>query len=93
MSRTRLEQVISEFKLYRDEAKSLASEEIIEFDAKRCQCANQGKERAISQLHIRVRIEGSHECANKLASLFIEENLKLREQTAQGTTEFSRHRV
>ena len=41
MSRTRLEQIISEFKLYSKEAKSLALEEIVELMRKDIQCGNQ----------------------------------------------------
>ena len=88
MSRTRLEQIIAEFKLYQKEAKTLTMEEIVE----------------LMRSDIRVEIRGSQGyftisyisgdprivtlVTNKLASLFIEENLKLREQQAQGTSEF-----
>lgn len=88
MSRTRLEQIIAEFKLYQSEAKTLTMEEIVE----------------LMRSDIRVEIRGSQGyftisyisrdprivtlVTNKLASLFIEENLKLREQQAQGTSEF-----
>lgn len=88
MSRTRLEQIIGEFKLYQKEAKTITVEEIVE----------------LMRSDIRVDIRGSQGyftisymgrdprivtlVTNKLASLFIEENLKLREQQAQGTSEF-----
>ncbi len=88
MSRTRLEQVIAELKLYSVEAKSLSQEEIIEFMRKNIQVEIKGKEGffAISYIGGDPRIVAM--VANKLASLFIEENLKLREQQAQGTSDF-----
>jgi len=88
MSRTRLEQVISEFKLYRGEAKSLAPEEIIELMRKDTTVNIRGREGyfTISYTGKDPRIVTL--VTNKLASLFIEENLKLREQQAQGTTDF-----
>jgi polysaccharide chain length determinant protein (PEP-CTERM system associated) len=88
MSRTRLEQVISEFKLYSEEAKSLSQEEIIELMRKDIQVEIKGKEGyfTISYTGKDPRIVTM--VTNKLASLFIEENLKLREQQAQGTSDF-----
>ena len=44
MSRTRLELVIAEFKLYPEEAKSLSQEEIIELMRKNIQVEIKGKE-------------------------------------------------
>jgi polysaccharide chain length determinant protein (PEP-CTERM system associated) len=88
MSRTRLEQVISEFKLYSEEARSLSQEEIIELMRKDIQVELKGKEGffTISYTGKDPRIVTM--VTNKLASLFIEENLKLREQQAQGTSDF-----
>jgi polysaccharide chain length determinant protein (PEP-CTERM system associated) len=87
MSRTRLEQIISELKLYQEEARSSSLEGIVELMRK--------------DIQIEIRREGYFRIsyigkdpkivamvANKLASLFIEENLKVREQQAQGTSEF-----
>jgi polysaccharide chain length determinant protein (PEP-CTERM system associated) len=88
MSRTRLEQVIAEFKLYSEQAKSLSQEEIIELMRKNIQVEIKGKEGffMISYIGGDPRIVAM--VTNKLASLFIEENLKLREQQAQGTSDF-----
>jgi polysaccharide chain length determinant protein (PEP-CTERM system associated) len=91
MSRTRLEQVINEFGLYKDENKNLSREEVVE----------------LMQKNIKVELPTTRDekgyftigyvgkdpnivtaIANRLASLFIEENLRLREQQAVGTTEF-----
>ena len=88
MSRTRLEQVISEFKLYSEEAKSLSGEEIVELMRKNVQVEIKGKEGYFTISYIGKDPRIVTMVTNKLASLFIEENLKLREQQAQGTSEF-----
>jgi len=88
MSRTQLEKVISEFNLYAEEAKKLAGEEIIEVMRKNITVTIGGKEG-----YFAISYQGRDpvtvtKVTNRLASLFVEENLKLREQQAQGTTEF-----
>ena len=88
MSRTRLEQVVSEFKLYQGEAKSLAPEEIVESMRKDIKVDIRGREGYFTISYIGKNPRVVTMVTNKLASLFIEENLKLREQQAQGTTEF-----
>ena len=88
MSRTRLEQVIQEFKLYSEEAKSLSLEEIVESMRKNIQVEIRGKEGYFTISYIGKDPKTVTMVTNKLASLFIEENLKLREQQAQGTSEF-----
>ena len=86
MSRTRLEQVIQEFKLYSEEAKSLSLEEIVESMRKNIQVEIRGKEGYFTISYIGKDPKTVTMVTNKLASLFIEENLKLREQQAQGTS-------
>ncbi len=88
MSRTRLEQVISELRLYSEESKSKSSEEIVELMRKNIQVEIKGKEGYFTISYIGKDPRIVTTVANKLASLFIEENLKLREQQAQGTSEF-----
>jgi polysaccharide chain length determinant protein (PEP-CTERM system associated) len=88
MSRTRLEQVISEFKLYKEEAKSLSPEEVVELMRKDIQVEIRGREGYFTISYIGKDPRIVTLVTNKLASLFIEENLKLREQQAQGTSEF-----
>jgi len=94
MSRTRLEQVISEFKLYSEEAKSLSREEIIELMRKNIQVEIEGKEgRGGRESFFTISYIGKDpgvvaRVTNKLTSLFIEENLKLREEQSQGTSDF-----
>jgi len=88
MSRTRLELVIAEFKLYAVEAKSLSREEIIELMRKNVQVEIKGKEGYFTISYVGQDPKVVTMVTNKLASLFIEENLKLREQQAQGTSDF-----
>jgi polysaccharide chain length determinant protein (PEP-CTERM system associated) len=88
MSRTRLEQVVSEFKLYSEEAKSLSQEEVIESMRKNIEVELKGKEGFFTISYIGKDPKIVTMVTNKLASLFIEENLKLREQQAQGTSDF-----
>jgi polysaccharide chain length determinant protein (PEP-CTERM system associated) len=88
MSRTRLEQIISEFKLYQGEAKSVSLEEIVELMRKDIQIEIRGREGYFTVSYIGKDPKVVTLVTNKLASLFIEENLKLREQQAQGTTDF-----
>ncbi len=90
MSRTRLEMVIDEFNLYQEEAKSLGRGGIITLMQKKIEVQLPSRERegyfSISYIGKNPKVVA--QVTNKLASLFIEENLKLREQQAQGTTEF-----
>ena len=91
MSRTRLEQVISEYKLYPEKVKSSPMESVVESmraDIK-IDVPKNDKEKnhfAISYIGKDPRVVAS--VTAKLASLFIEENLKIREQQSEGTTEF-----
>jgi polysaccharide chain length determinant protein (PEP-CTERM system associated) len=91
MSRTRLEQIISEFGLYPKEAKSHSMEEIVELMRKNIQFEIPKKEKEKNYFTISYTGKDPKVVAmvtNKLASLFIEENLKFRELQAQGTSEF-----
>jgi len=88
MSRTRLEKVISELKLYPEEAKSKSLEEIVEMMRANIRVEIKGKEGYFIISYIGKNPRMVTMVTNKLASLFIEENLKLREMQAQGTTEF-----
>ena len=88
MSRTRLEQVISELKLFQEEARSSSLEGIVELMRKNIQVEIRGREGYFTISYVGKDPNVVTVVTNKLASLFIEENLKLREQQAQGTTEF-----
>ena len=91
MSRTRLEQIIEEYKLYEKQKKSLSKEEVVELMRKNIKVELPTKKE--EKGYFTISFIGSDPnmvttVANRLASLFIEENLKIREQQAAGTTEF-----
>ena len=88
MSRTRLEQIIAEFKLYQSEAKTLTMEEIVELMRSDIRVEIRGSQGYFTISYIAKDPRIVTLVTNKLSSLFIEENLKLREQQAQGTSEF-----
>jgi polysaccharide chain length determinant protein (PEP-CTERM system associated) len=88
MSRTRLEKIISEFNLYPQEGKKLSSEEIVELMRKDIIVTIGGKEGYFTLSYKGRDPDSVTKVTNRLASLFVEENLRLREQQAQGTTEF-----
>jgi len=88
MSRTRLEIIISQLKLYQGEVKSSSMEEIVELMRKNIRVDIKGKEGYFTISYQGKDPQTVTLVTNKLASLFIEENLKLREQQAQGTSEF-----
>jgi polysaccharide chain length determinant protein (PEP-CTERM system associated) len=92
MSRTRLEQVISEYKLYPQAVKSKPMEEVVEAMRKDIEInVPRGRDKERNSFTISFIAKDPRTAASvtaKLASLFVEENLKIREQQAQGTTEF-----
>ncbi len=88
LSRTKLEQIISELKLYEDEKVWLKQEEIIELMRKNTHVEIKGREGYFTISYTGKEPKVVTTVANRLASMFIEENLKFREQQAQGTTEF-----
>jgi polysaccharide chain length determinant protein (PEP-CTERM system associated) len=91
MSRTRLEKVILEYKLYPEKVLSLPMEAVVESMQKdiKIDVPNNPRDRN----HFTISYVGKDPTVvaavtNKLASLFVEENLKIREQQSVGTTEF-----
>lgn len=95
LSRTRLEKVIEEFNLYPDLRKKLPMEEVVETMRKSIEVKIQTglQKRDDSQNAFSISYEGRDPrtvmlVTNKLASLFIEENLKVRESQAERTSEF-----
>jgi len=94
LSRTRLEKVIEEFNLYPVERKKAPMEVLVEMMRKAIQVQVQGNPRdERSQNTFSISYEGNDPrtvmmVTNKLASLFIEENLKVRELRAESTSEF-----
>jgi polysaccharide chain length determinant protein (PEP-CTERM system associated) len=92
LSRTRLEQIIGELRLYQKEQKKLSREEVVALMQKdiKIELPKKKEEQkgyfSISYLGRDPNVVAT--VANRLASQFIEENLKIREQQAVGTTEF-----
>ena len=91
MSRTRLETIITEFRLYEKERKNLSKEEVVELMRKNIQVELPTKKDEKGSFTISFISNDPNTAmavANRLSSLFIEENLKIREKQASGTTEF-----
>src|SRR4030043_2190704 len=98
LSRTRLEKVIQEFNLYADLRKKAPMEVVVEKMAKAVQVniakgIQTGSRGERAKNAFTVSYEGEEPrnvmmVTNKLASLFIEENLKVRELQAEGTSNF-----
>jgi len=87
LSRTRLEKIIKEFNLYSEKINKLKMEEIVEIMRTKVDVK---VHRANAFL---ISFEGKEpktvmDVTNKLASMFIEENLKSRESRAEGTSHF-----
>jgi polysaccharide chain length determinant protein (PEP-CTERM system associated) len=87
LSRTRLERVIKEFNLYPDMLSKLHMEEIVDMMKGKIEVRVQ-RQNAFS-----ISFEGTEpgtvmQVTNKLALMFIEENLRSREARAEGTAEF-----
>jgi polysaccharide chain length determinant protein (PEP-CTERM system associated) len=91
MSRTRLETIMTEFRLYEKERKHLSKEEVVELMRKNIKVELPTKKDERGSFAISFISNDPNTAmavANRLSSLFIEENLKIREQQASGTTEF-----
>ncbi len=93
LSRTRLEKVIQEFNLYPEIRKARPLEEVIEIMRTAIDVRVQEPRRDATTNSFSVSYEGEEPkivmmVTNKLASLFIEENLRVRENRAEGTSEF-----
>ncbi|OGP74739.1 MAG: hypothetical protein A2W09_02760 [Deltaproteobacteria bacterium RBG_16_50_11] len=98
LSRTRLEKIIGEFNLYADIRKKRTMQEIVEIMRKAIEVKVQEQRREPTQSSFTISFEGEDPEAvmrvtNKLASMFIEENLKVRESQVEGTSEFLRREL
>ncbi|MEN6490129.1 MAG: XrtA system polysaccharide chain length determinant [Smithella sp.] len=96
MSRTRLEGIIGELHLYEKEKKRLSKDEIVALMRNNIRIELPTKKEAKGSFaisYISSDPDVATTVANRLASLFIEENLKIREQQAVGTTEFLANEV
>ena len=93
LSRTRLEKVIQEFNLFADDRNNVPMEVVIEKMRKAIEVKVQEERNERRQNSFTISFEGEEPrtvmmVTNKLASLFIEENLKLRELQAGETSDF-----
>jgi len=95
MSRTLLSKVVEEFKLYPDDVRSAGFEEVIEKMRESIKVETVGSSGARGKTVEAFSISFAHEdpmvamkVTAKLASLFIEENLRVREQFVEGASEF-----
>src|SRR3972149_135588 len=91
MSRTRLESIMKEFDLYKESKDKLTSDEVVDLMRGNIEVAVRGGTRNSSSFMIAYmgnNPETVMHVTSRLGSLFIEENLKVREQQAEGTTEF-----
>jgi polysaccharide chain length determinant protein (PEP-CTERM system associated) len=91
LSRTRLEQIISEFKLYPDRVKTQPMESLVVGMRKDIKIDFPKGEK--EKNHFTISYEGKDpqlvaSVTGRLAALFVEENMKIREQQAKGTTQF-----
>ncbi|MEW6327906.1 MAG: XrtA system polysaccharide chain length determinant [Thermodesulfobacteriota bacterium] len=91
LSRTRLEGVINQLNLYPDQRKDLPMEKIIEMMRNNISIELSSARRGATAFTLGFE-DGSPQTAalvaNTLASMFMEEHLKLREEHARGTSEF-----
>jgi len=96
LSRARLAQLIKQFDLYEDLRKDDASEDVLAAAMRKDIAINikgkgsQGETVAFEVSFTNPDPQKVMQVANTLASFYIEENLKVREQQALGTTEFLR---
>ncbi|MBN2332645.1 MAG: hypothetical protein JXO49_03875 [Deltaproteobacteria bacterium] len=92
MSRTRLKQIIDRFGLYREEVEKSAPEEIIDLMREKIDVSVNNRSHAgVNSFSISFQNPDPRmamQVTNGLASLYIEENLKLRERQARETSNF-----
>ncbi|HZC81154.1 MAG TPA: Wzz/FepE/Etk N-terminal domain-containing protein, partial [Nitrospiraceae bacterium] len=97
-SRTLLQKIIEEFGLYKDDLERKPWEDVIEDMRKDIKVTTVDDRLRRNIQAFTIAYEGNDpltvmKVTNKLASLFIEENLKVREQLVEGTTEFLEHEL
>src|SRR5712691_3677964 len=97
-SRTLLQKIIEEFGLYQDELKRKPLEDVIEDMRKDIKVTTIDDRLRRNIQAFTIAYEGNDpqtvmKVTNKLASLFIEENLRVREQLVEGTTKFLEHEL
>jgi len=99
LSATRLQRIIDSLNLYPEDRKKLAREDLINrmrADISVSVVSDFGGSQDLQAFRINYSGQNSRlvaQVTNELASLFIEENLKAREQQATGTTEFLQNQL
>lgn len=99
LSSTRLQKIIDSLNLYQKEKKTMAREDVITMMRSHISVSVVSDFGANQDLQaFRIGFSGKEprlvaQVANELASLFIDENLKAREQQATGTTEFLQNQL
>jgi polysaccharide biosynthesis transport protein len=99
LSATRLQKIIETDNLYPEERKKLAREDVIaRMRADINESIGNGGGAQQDLLSFRISYSGKDpqlvaQVTNQIAAMFIEENLKVREQQAMGTTEFLQHQM
>ena len=93
LSRTTLTKAMDELRLFEKERKKLSSEELFAMMRKRIEIdvvrgASRDSSEAFSLSFLHEQPNDAMHAAARLASLFIDENMKTREQQAVGTSEF-----
>ena len=98
LSSTRLQKIIDDFGLYAKEKKTLVQEEILEQMRRDISVTIEAQGTNNRPGAFRIGYQGNDpnlvaQVANRIANLYIEENLKTREVQAQGTTEFMENQL
>jgi polysaccharide biosynthesis transport protein len=93
LSSTRLQKIIDDFGLYAQEKKTLVQEEILEKMRTDISLSMEASGTGNRPGAFRIGYQGTNrslvaQVANRIANLYIEENLKTREVQAEGTSEF-----
>ena len=95
LSRTRLQKIIDQFGLYKDQQGRMSQEDIIEMMRKdiKVEVVTEENARTKSSAAFKISYVGKdpalvQQVTRQIASLFIEENLKVRQDQAQGTDAF-----
>lgn len=95
LSRTRLQKIIDQFGLYKNQPSFMTKEDIIEMMRRdiRVEVVAEENSRAKSSAAFKISYTGKdpglvQQVTRQIGSLFIEENLKVRQEQAQGTDSF-----
>jgi len=92
LSRSLLQQIIDQFGLYHKESKYLSNEEILDLMRKKIDIKNEMSRKTFTISFENENPKIAMDVTNQLASLFVEENLKVQE-LVEGTTEFLRKQL